>query len=85
VNVSGRDGSALEFPARVTKSKSPNFFGPSTIAHRDYATKQETRFHKAGKPHFMSFLAIYAKIDTIVTATIFLKFQGIFVTIWKIE
>gem|GEM_PF-3375466 len=33
----------------------------------------------------MSFLAIYAKIDTIVTATIFLKFQGIFVTIWEIE
>lgn len=55
------------------------------MANRDCATKQETRFHKAGKPHFVSFLAIYAKIDTIVTATIFLKFQGIFVTIWKIE
>jgi hypothetical protein len=81
----------LEFPARVTKSKTPNFFGPSTIANRDpaykqdRATKQETRLHKAGKPYFVSFLAIYAKIATIVTATILLKFQGIFVTIWEIE
>jgi hypothetical protein len=77
----------LEFPARVIKSKSRNFFGPSTIANRDpaykqdRATRQETRFHKAGKPYLVSFLAIYAKIATIVTATILLKFQGIFVTI----